>query len=135
MKQLPADGALHIYLSYINGANAATVAYSMRYTDSVIAFLAGWALLLLQGVWIFVAGLYECCIDLKMHDVATYLALQCLAIFLGIVLTIGHFGPELSEQDKAQFRGNYVSVLPSSTATDSFPENDDQAEVREKCIP
>ena len=113
MKQLPADGALHIYLSYINGANAATVAYSMRYTDSVIAFLAGWALLVLQGLWIFLSGLYECCIDLHMHDIAAYLALVCLFIFLTIVLVAVLYGPALSDQDAAHYRGNFI-VLASN---------------------
>jgi hypothetical protein len=119
MKKLPADGALHIYLGYINGANAAVVAYSMRFTDSVMAYLAGWALLVLQGVWIFTASLYECCMDLHYHDVATILALLCLAIFLGIILAVVYCGPELSDQDVVHNkydtarRGNF-SVLVSS---------------------
>lgn len=127
MKQLPADGALHIYLSYINGANAAVVAYSMRYTDSVIAFLAGWALILLQGLWIFLSGLYECCIDLHMHDIAAYLALICLFILLTIVLVVVQYGPALSDQDAAKYRGNF-SVLASNDEDKEYGGHDGEDE-------
>ncbi|CAB9510925.1 expressed unknown protein [Seminavis robusta] len=113
MKKMPADGALHIYLSYLNWGNAAAVAYSMRYNDSVIAFLAGWAFLLLQGLWIFVAGLYECCVDLHMHDVAAILAMLCLVTLLSIILAVVHLGPKPSDQQLAKFRGNF-SILNSS---------------------
>lgn len=119
MKKLPADAALHIILAYTNWANAAVVAYSMRYTDSVIAFLAGWAILVLQGIWIIISGLYECCIDLHYHDVATYLALLVMLIFLTIVLVIGHFGPKLSDQDVAKYRGNFSVLTSSDTSDDS----------------
>lgn len=108
MKKMPEDAMLHILLSWINLANAGVVAYSMRYVDSVIAYLSGWGLLVLQGMWIFIAGLYECCIDLHMHDIATFLALLCLAIFLGVVLVAVHCGPEIADQEKAQFRGNFA---------------------------
>ena len=110
MKQLAADAALHIYLSYLNWIHAAVVAYSMRYTDSLIAFLTGWALLVLQGIWIFISGLYECCIDLQMHDVAGLLAILTLLIFLSIVLVFVHYGPALSDQDTAHYRGKFTAL-------------------------
>jgi hypothetical protein len=123
MKKMPEDAMLHILLSWINIANAAVVAYSMRYVDSVIAYLAGWALLVLQGMWIFVAGLYECCIDLHMHDIATLLALFCLAIFLAVVLVVVHYGPDISDQEKPQFRGNFavLSEVDEKETYDSDP--------------
>lgn len=126
MKKMPADGALHILLGYLNLANGATVAYSIRCQDSVIAFLGGWALLVVQGFWIILSGLYECCIDLKMHDVATYLSLLCLIVFLVVVLGVAHFGPPLSDQDLAKYRGNF-SVVSSNTA--------DEEEENTKCFP
>jgi hypothetical protein len=133
MKKLPADGALHILLGYINWATAISVAYSMRYTDSVLAYLTGFALLFLQGLWIFLAGLYECCIDLHYHDVATILALLCLLIFLGIALVAGHWGPKPSDQDIARYRGNF-SIL-SSVDNDGSTDFDNQEEEDNKCIP
>jgi len=120
MKQLPADGALHLLLGYINGVTAGVMAYSIRYTDSVFAYIAGWGLLVVQGIWIIISGLYECCINLQHHDVVTLLALVCLATFLGIVLVVIHFGPNLPETTtKGTFR-----VLTSTDTDDSSVEDD-----------
>jgi hypothetical protein len=70
-------------------------------------------------MWIFVAGLYECCIDLHMHDIATLLALFCLTIFLAVVVVVGHYGPAISDQEKAQFRGSFA-VLCELEEKDTF---------------
>ena len=114
MKQLMADQELHILLSYINLSNAAVIAYSMRFTDSAIAFIAGYALCFLQGMWLLTAGFYECCYDLPMHEIATYLAVQCLLVTLAIAVAVAFWGPGASEQDDLSYR-NKFSPLENMT--------------------
>jgi len=107
MKKLLADQSVHELLGYVNLVNAGVVAYSMRYTDSVFAFLGGFAMLVLQSIWLITAGFYECCYDLPAHEIATYLALQSLIVFLIIALVVAFYGPEPSEQDNLQFRQDF----------------------------
>jgi hypothetical protein len=128
MKKLPADGALHILLGYLNWATAAVIAYSMRYPDSVIAYLAGWAGLLVQGLWIILSGLYECCIDLSMHMVSACLAMLCLLVFLIIVVVTVHFGPSLPDQDIAKYRGKYTVLGGKGSQSDSLTLEDEELE-------
>jgi len=134
MKQLPEDGTLHILLSFINVATAAVAAYSIRYTDSVVAFLSGWALLLLQGIWIVLSGMYECCIDLHAHDIATILALLCLTILLGIVLVAVHCGPSSPSlllkrqgQGQAKFQSHFTVLRTTDGDDDDDILIDDHA--------
>ncbi|CAB9498518.1 expressed unknown protein [Seminavis robusta] len=110
MKKLMADQIMHILLSYINLSNAAIVAYSMRFTDSTMAFIGGYALLVLQSFWLFTAGLYESCFNLPMHEIATYLAVESLLVFMVIVVVFAMFGPEQSMQDNPSYRGDFAPL-------------------------
>ncbi|CAB9498517.1 expressed unknown protein [Seminavis robusta] len=110
MKKLMADQIMHILLSYINLSNAAIVAYSMRFTDSTMAYIGGYAMLVLQSFWLFTAGLYESCFNLPMHEIATYLAVESLLVFMVIVVVFAMFGPEQSLQDNPSYRGNFAPL-------------------------
>lgn len=123
MKLLMADQELHILLSYINLSNAAVVAYSMRFTDSAIAFVASYALVFLQGMWVLTAGFYECCYDLPMHEIATYLALQCVIVTLGVILAVGVWGPGASEQDDPSYRSNFSPLKHMSDDAEEYGED------------
>lgn len=119
MKQLPVDQSLHILLAYVNYADAAVVAYSMRFTDSINAFVGGWALMILQATWLLTCGVYECCWDYSMHQVTAFLSGQCMLILLFIVLVFAAFGPKPSKQDDPEFRQGF-SPLDGSNHMESF---------------
>jgi hypothetical protein len=123
MKLLMTDQLIHILLSYINLANALVVAYSMRFNDSAIAHIGGYALLVLQGMWLYTAGIYECCIDLPMHDIATYLAVQCLTLTGGIMMAVAIWGPDRSEQDDPTFRNKFRPLNDMTEETDDYDDN------------
>jgi hypothetical protein len=123
MKVLMADKELHILLSYINLSNAAVTAYSMRFTDSAIAFIASYALLFLQGMWILTAGFYECCYDLPMHEIATYLAAQCLIVTLGVIVAVSVWGPGISEQDDPSYRSNFSPLKNMADDGEEYGEH------------
>ena len=120
MKLLMTDQLMHILLSYVNLANAAVVAYSMRFTDSAIAFIAGYALLVLQGMWLWTAAFYECCYDLPMHEIATYLSVQTLILTFCILIAVAIWGPDASEQDDPSYRKNFSMLKEMDDDTDTY---------------
>jgi hypothetical protein len=123
MKLLMADQELHILLSYINLSNAAVVAYSMRFTDSAIAYVSSYALMFLQGAWILTAGFYECCYDFPMHAIATYLALQCSILALAVILAVGFCGPSASEQDDPSYRSSFSPLKTMADDGEEYGEH------------
>jgi Family of unknown function (DUF716) len=126
MKALMTDQTIHILLCYINLANAAVVTYSMRFNDSAIAHIGAYALLVLQGTWLYTAGIYECCIDLPMHDIATYLAIQCLLLTGAIILAVAIWGPGFSEQDDPSYCNKFRrlnSMADTTEDTEGYADN------------
>jgi hypothetical protein len=123
MKILMADQEIHILLSYINLSSAAVVAYSMRFTDSAIAYVSSYALMFLQGTWILTAGFYECCYDFPMHAIATYLALQCSMVALAVILAVGYCGPSASEQDDPSYRSNFSPLKTMADDGEEYGEH------------
>jgi hypothetical protein len=112
MKILMADQEIHILLSYINLSSAAVVAYSMRFTDSAIAYVSSYALMFLQGTWILTAGFYEC-----------YLALQCSMVALAVILAVGYCGPSASEQDDPSYRSNFSPLKTMADDGEEYSEH------------
>ena len=116
MKKLPTDQTIHILLSYINLVNAIVVMYSMRFTDSVLAYISNWMLIMLQAFWLLLAGTYECYVDLPMHEIATYLAVLSLLVVLAVTVVYACFGPASAKHDNLEFQGDFA---PLKTANDT----------------
>jgi hypothetical protein len=73
---------IHVYLGYLNLADAIAFSYSVMRTDSIVAHIMSWALMVLQGIWLYVIALYLCCIELTEQNVEANLC------FITILLTI-----------------------------------------------
>lgn len=107
MMKKGADMALHHYLAYVCLANAVTTAYSVRNTDSTIAYVISWSVRVLEGMWVITAGIYEGYVDMPMHDISCFLLLEACFLALLIVSVWAIFGPEPLEQDLPEFRNQF----------------------------
>jgi len=128
MKDLMADRELHILLAHVNLANAAIMAYSMRFNDSIVAYVAGCALLMAQAIWHLVVGLHESLIDLRMHDIAAHLGGLIVLMFVVIVSVHVHCvvgSVELTDQDDIEFRQSF-SPLKTTTTAGTLEDEDDE---------
>lgn len=107
MKKEMSDALMHRLLAYMCLLNAAVTAYSIKFTDSIFAYVASWGLRCLQGSWLMTAGVYEGYIDIKMHYVSSLLSLEASFICLIIMLSWAYFGPEPLPQDDPEFRREF----------------------------
>ena len=129
MKELMVDKELHILLAYINLANAAIMAYSIRFNDSTVAYVAGYALIMIQAIWLLLAGLYECRIELNMHDIAAYLSGLMVLMFVVIVSVYAQCVvepvDEMTEQYDSDFRQSFAP-LKTTTLTNNGDALEDE---------
>lgn len=87
------DESLHMYVSYVSWANAIMLMYSIHDPTSVRAYVASWALMLLQSTWFTTVALYASFINMEAQFVGTWLSLQAMIIVLLIGVTIGYCLP------------------------------------------
>lgn len=101
MKPLAVDRELHSYLSYISLLTSIVIAYSMRCTDSVLAYIASFSLVLLMGLFTITIGFYEWgtgdggyVLDIPLHSVVTYFTLEIALVGMTVTLGYAFFGPK-----------------------------------------
>mmetsp|Transcript_54372 Transcript_54372/g.80660 ORF Transcript_54372/g.80660 Transcript_54372/m.80660 type:complete len:270 (-) Transcript_54372:173-982(-) len=87
MKDDPSDARVHLLQAHINLAAALAFGYSTYCPKSLLAYVAGWSLMLLNGLWMFTAGLTLYCIDIMTHTVGAALVLE--ALFVAAMLILG----------------------------------------------
>lgn len=85
MKRNPTDSIVHIYLAQLHLVNALVMAYSIKYPDSLIAYVTAFGLIVITGLWMLTLGFYACCIDISMHEAGTYFSLEIVLVFFAIV--------------------------------------------------
>ncbi|CAB9521021.1 expressed unknown protein [Seminavis robusta] len=112
------NSRVHVYAGLIDLSTAAAFAYS-SIQDSFIAQVAGWALIMLQGVWMFYIGLFFCCIDINHHLVEAHLVFAVLAVTVMIILVIAAADfPKVRNTHQGEEGGDY-RVVSSSTLEES----------------
>lgn len=79
---------VHIYLGYICLADALVFGYSVMQKDSIIAHIVGWALMILQGLWLYFIAFYLCCIEVSPHMVEANLCGLTILLTIIIVLVV-----------------------------------------------
>ncbi|CAB9497563.1 expressed unknown protein [Seminavis robusta] len=82
----------HLYVAYIHLANAMVLAYSAKHPENIVAYIAGWALLLIQGLWLYLIGFYFCCVDVKSFRIGSYSSLLVLLVTLTITVSVALWG-------------------------------------------
>lgn len=87
MKEEAADIRVHMLQAQVNLVAFLTFGYSAYNPKSVFAYVASWASVLLNGFWMFTAGLNACCIDMMAHAVGSALVLE--ALFIGTLIVLG----------------------------------------------
>lgn len=102
MMAVPVNQTVHLYESYINMASAVTMAYSVMRKDSILAHIISWALMVLQGFWLYFISVYLCCINVEEGMVEADLCMIVLAMTICIVLAIAYSDlPQLRESHVA----------------------------------
>lgn len=99
MKREEANQMIHGLFAPLSLLQALFVAYSMRNTDSVFAYVGSLALCVLQGTWMLTAGLYLSCLPFTQHIVAILLQFEAVGIFFIIAAVFALYGPKPTEQD------------------------------------
>ena len=80
MKIEPSDARVHMLQAHINFVAFLMFGYSVYKPKSIFAYVASWAVMTLNGMWMFTAGLTTCCVDLMTHTVGAVLVLEVLLI-------------------------------------------------------
>jgi len=80
MKIEPADARVHMLQAHINFVAFVTFGYSVYSPKSIFAYVASWAVMTLNGMWMFTAGLTTCCVDIMTHTVGAILVLEVLLL-------------------------------------------------------
>ncbi|KAL9188198.1 hypothetical protein ACHAXT_006576 [Thalassiosira profunda] len=91
MKEEPADVRVHMLQAYVNFAAFVIFAYATYDPKSVFAYVGGWAVIVLNGMWMFTAGLNACCVEMLAHAVGAALVLEALFVASMIVLCMACF--------------------------------------------
>ncbi|CAB9516774.1 expressed unknown protein [Seminavis robusta] len=97
------DQSVHIYLGYINLADGIAFGYSVMRTDSIVAHISSWALMLLQGLWLYFIAFYLCCFELNPHMVEAHLVSMVVAMTILIALVI-------ASADLPQVKGQWAKL-------------------------
>ena len=124
MKEDKSDARVHLLQAQVNLVASFAFGYSVYNPKSLLAYVSGWALMTLNALWMFTAGLTVCCVDLMLHTVGAALALE--ALLIAAVLVIGAAlcsGPrpahhQLGGGNRNNTTGAYSSVassVPSSS--------------------
>lgn len=87
MKEDRSDARVHLLQAQVNLVASIAFGYSVYNPKSLLAYVSGWALMTLNALWMFTAGLSVCCVDLMLHTVGAALALE--ALFIAAVLIVG----------------------------------------------
>ena len=85
MKTDVSDRRVHLLQAQVNLVAAASFGYSVCNPRSMVAYVAGWAAMVLNGCWMLTAGLSVCCLDLMAHTVGAALALETLLVAAVVV--------------------------------------------------
>jgi len=85
MKTDMSDRRVHLLQAQVNLVAAASFGYSVYNPRSLLAYLAGWAVMVLNALWMLTAGLTVCCVDLMAHTVGAALALETLLVAAVVV--------------------------------------------------
>ena len=124
MKEDKSDARVHLLQAQINLVASVAFGYSVYNPKSLLGYVSGWALMTLNALWMFTAGLTVCCVELMLHTVGAALAFE--ALFIAAVLVIGAAlcsGPrpahhQLGGGNRNKTAGAYSSVslsVPSSS--------------------
>ena len=124
MKEDRSDARVHLLQAQVNLVASIAFGYSVYNPKSLLSYVSGWALMTLNALWMFTAGLTVCCVDLMLHTVGAALALE--ALLIAAVLVIGAAlcsGPrpahhQLGGGNRNNTAGAYSSVassVPSSS--------------------
>ncbi|CAB9516606.1 expressed unknown protein [Seminavis robusta] len=82
------DQSVHVYLGHINLADGLAFGYSVMQTDSIIAHISSWALLVLQGFWLYLIAFYLCCFELDELMIEAHLVIMVVALVIVIAVVI-----------------------------------------------
>lgn len=80
MKINPSDARVHMLQANVNFVAFVMFSYSVYKPKSIFAYVASWAVMTLNGMWMFTAGLTTCCIDIMTHTVGAVLVLEVLLL-------------------------------------------------------
>ena len=124
MKEDGSDARVHILQGQINLAASFAFGYSVYNPRSQLAYVAGWALMTLNALWMFTAGLTVCCVDLMLHTVGAALALE--ALFIAALVLIGSALCMQPRPAHHQLGGNRNSNAGAySSVTSSVPPDEE----------
>ena len=96
------ESRIHFLLSQVCLLSSVVFAFSVYRPTSAMAYIVGWATLVLQGMWLFTAGVHAAFVKMEMHMLVVFLCLQIL--LLAFVITAG-----------AAFSGQYYKSAQSHT--------------------
>jgi len=80
MKVDPSDARVHMLQAHINFVTFIMFGYSVYSPKSIFAYVASWAVMTLNGMWMFTAGLTTCCVEIMTHTVGAVLVLEVLLL-------------------------------------------------------
>ena len=119
-KPSPQDILFHSIWGYIDQAAVVVIALSVRNPESAVLWVTGWALLLLQGIWVITIGFYQCCFDIEHHNISMLLSLECLIILLSILAAVAYCGPERAQNTSS--RREFELLTESADDEDELEE-------------
>jgi hypothetical protein len=122
-KQDEVDRKIHSLLALLNAADAFSLAYSIQNPTCMLAYLASFALLICQALWMYTVGLHSCCLEYAADRVIAYFGLQVLAVFGMVVVVAAANGNHHSNAvtDKEQ----YARLSLTRMECDDVDDDDD----------
>eukprot|EP00563_Minutocellus_polymorphus_P017694 CAMPEP_0197719698 /NCGR_PEP_ID=MMETSP1434-20131217/3347_1 /TAXON_ID=265543 /ORGANISM="Minutocellus polymorphus, Strain CCMP3303" /LENGTH=285 /DNA_ID=CAMNT_0043304465 /DNA_START=261 /DNA_END=1118 /DNA_ORIENTATION=+ len=133
MKEDRSDARIHILQAQINLVASVAFAYSVYNPKSLLAYVSGWALMSLNALWMFTAGLAVCCVDIMLHTVGAALALE--ALLIAAILVVGASlcaGPRPAHPQLGGNRNNNAGGAYSSVASSMPSSSVDEEEGNDK---
>jgi hypothetical protein len=127
LKDDRSDARVHLLQAQINLVTSFSFGYSVYNPKSLLAFVTGWALMTLNALWMFTAGLSICCVDLMLHTVGAALALEALmvatVIVVGAALCSEPLPAHLHQLGGGHSRNNNAMAYSSVAVASSVPSS------------
>ena len=135
MKDDMSDARVHLLQAQVNLVASFSFGYSVYNPKSLLAYVSGWALMTLNALWMFTAGLSICCVDLILHTVGAALALE--ALLIATVLVVGAVlcsGPLLAQHQinggNSNSRNNDAVLYRSVASSPSYSVDEEESAVK-----